>query len=138
MSAVIAAFCSSREAGSRGDHAPVLDDDVDAAFLEGRRIDAFDPSRRWRCRERAAAPALICDCELAVARDADRHLAAEDGGQRLAAAGEGDVVDLGRIDADRLGDQAGRDVVGAAGRAAGPGDRSPDRPSAWRPGRPSS
>ena len=77
-----------------------------------------------RDREQPQLPGLDLALELAEARDADRDLAAEDRRQRLAAAGEGDVVDLGRVDADRLGDQPGGDVVGAAGRAAAPGDRA--------------
>ena len=46
------------------------------------------------------------------------------GGQGFTTARIGDVVDLGRIGADSLDDQAGRDVIGAAGGATGPGDRA--------------
>ena len=51
-------------------------------------------------------------------------MAAQDLGHQLAAAGGGDVIDLGWIDPDLLGDQAGQDLVAAAGRAAAPGHRA--------------
>ncbi len=77
--------------------------------------------------ERASArslPAFDLRAELAVAGDADGDVAAQDRGQRLAAARVGDVVELGEVGADRLHDQPGDDVVGAADRSAAPGDRT--------------
>src|SRR3712207_9575126 len=49
---------------------------------------------------------------------------AEERLHRLAAARVRDVVDLPRVDAHRLANQAGQDMVGAAGGAATPGDRT--------------
>src|SRR5262249_41283340 len=46
----------------------------------------------------------------------------EEGRVRRRAAGEGDVADLRGHDAERLGDHAEEDVVGAASRAAGNGN----------------
>src|SRR5690606_39189730 len=112
-----------RKAGRGGDHAPVLDHDVEAAFLDGRRVDALDALTAGN-GDQAQRAGLYLGLELAVAGNARRHLVAEDRGKRLAAAGIGDIVDLGRVDARRLGDEAGRDVVRAAGRAARPGDRA--------------
>ena len=54
-------------------------------------------------------------------RDAHRRAAGQQGGDRLAAAGVGDVVDVGRVLVERLGDQAGQDLLGASGGAARPG-----------------
>ena len=123
MSAVIAAFCSAVRPGAAATMRQFSSaTSTPASFSVG----ASTPGSRSSPETASSAQLARLDLarELAVAGDADRHLAAEDRRQRLAAAGEGDVVDLGRIDADRLGDQPGGDVVGAAGRAAGPGDRA--------------
>ncbi len=72
--------------------------------------------------ERAQLAGLDLALELVVAGDAGRDAAAEHLGERLAAAGERHVVQLRRIAAGRLGHEAGQDVVGAAGGAAGPDD----------------
>ena len=58
---------------------------------------------------------------FAEARNAGGDLAAEDRRQRLAAAGERNVVDLLGVGADRAGEQRRHHVVDAAGRAAGEG-----------------
>ena len=76
--------------------------------------------------------------ELAVAGDADGDLVAEHGRERFAAAREGDVVDGLGVDADGLGEEARRDVVGAAGGAAGPGDGARIGLQLGRRGRPAS
>src|SRR3546814_19071897 len=60
--------------------------------------------------------------ELAKAADAGRHVVGQKRCERLAAAREGDVVDARGLDADLFGDQPDQDVVGTAGRTAGPGD----------------
>jgi hypothetical protein len=50
-------------------------------------------------------------------------LAAQDPGERLAAAGIADVVDAPRLDADGGRNEAREDLVAAADRAAAPRDR---------------
>ena len=110
-----------RDAGGAHHGAPVGDVEVDALLLQRRGVDALDALRRGH-REDAQLAGLDLAFELAVARDAGRDLAAHDRGDRLAAAGERDVVDLGRIAADRLGEEPDRDVIDAARGAAGPGD----------------
>ena len=72
--------------------------------------------------ERAQLAGLDLALELVVAGDAGRDAATQHLGERLAAARERHVVQLGRIAAGGLGDQAGQDVVGAARGAAGPDD----------------
>ena len=88
------------------------------------------PSRRSaeEMRERAEIAGLDLAGELLIAAHAGGDVAAEDRGQRLAAAGERHVVDAARLDADLLGDQADQHVVGAAGRAAAPRHRLRDLP----------
>ena len=124
------------EAGRRGDHAPVLQRHVDAGLLAAS--GASTPASRSSPETASSAQLAGLDLagELAVAGDADGHLAAEDRRQRLAAAGEGDVVDLGRIDARPPWRSARR----GCGRRRRPSRRPrrprPDRPSASRRGRP--
>ena len=60
--------------------------------------------------------------EFADAGNAGGDMAADDGGDRFAAAFEGHVVDLRRVNAAGFGDQAGEDVIGAAGGTTAPGD----------------
>src|SRR6185436_4104696 len=107
-----------REARGAEDAAPVAELDVDLLLLE--RGNALELLRR-RLRERAHLAGLDLLGELAQARHARGDVAAEDRGDRLAAALERHVVDLRRLDADVLGDEPDQDVVGAAGRAAAPG-----------------
>ena len=111
------------DAGGRHHRAPVGELDIDALLLEGRDVEAFDPRRRGD-RQRAQLAGLDLAQPFADAADAGGHVAAHDRRQRFAAAGERHVVELGRIGARGLRDQAGQDVVGAAGRAAAPGDRA--------------
>ena len=73
--------------------------------------------------EHAQRAGLDLRRELRQAVDAHRHLAAEDRRHRLAAARERDVVDAPRRHADGVGDQAGQDLIAAAGRSAAPRDR---------------
>jgi len=67
-------------------------------------------------------PAFTCSANSPYAGDAGRNLVAEQCRGRRSAAGESDVADLRGRDAERLGDHADEDVVGAAGRAAGNGN----------------
>src|SRR5256885_14153572 len=60
--------------------------------------------------------------ELAEAAAAHGDVAAQDGGDGLAASTEGHVVDLGGIDADFTRDHCRRNVLGGAARAAAPLD----------------
>src|SRR6185503_15838376 len=84
------------------------------------RSDALELLRAG-LRERAHLARLDLLGELAQSRYAGGDVPAEDRGDRFAAALERHVVDLRRVDADVLRDQADQDVVGAAGRAAAPG-----------------
>ena len=90
-----------------------------------RSVGTSRPGRRSALEMASArtVPASICGANSARPLIPDRHLAAEDGRQRLAAAGEGDVVDARRRDADGVGDEAGENLVAAAGRSAAPRDR---------------
>ena len=111
------------DVGADEQAAPVDQRDVDALRLQGRHLDAGQGLVR---RDADAAQLAGRDLrrELLIAADAGRDMATQDRGERLAAAGMGDVVDLGRINARRLGDQPGQDVVRTAGGAAAPGDRA--------------
>ena len=59
--------------------------------------------------------------KLAVAADPGRDVSAEERRDRFAAARERDIVDSPGIDARRLGNQSGEDVIGATRRATAPG-----------------
>src|ERR1043165_8756704 len=108
-----------RDAGRAVDAAPVADLDVVAELLHRRDVQALDALRRGD-GDRAHLAALDVGLELAVAAAADGDVAAQDRGHRLAAAAEGDVVDLGRVDADLAGQHGRGDVLGGAARTAAP------------------
>eukprot|EP01136_Pigoraptor_vietnamica_P037551 Opistho-1_new@105646 len=110
-----------RDARGRIDAAPIADLDIDAQFLQSRRVQALDALGRGD-GDGAHFAALDVLLELAEAAAAHGHIAAQDGGNRLATAPEGHVVDLGRIDADLAGDHGCRDVLGGAARTATPLD----------------
>ena len=65
-------------------------------------------------------PALMCSANSPRPDDTGGDMAADDRSDRFATALEWNVVDLGRIGADRLGDQPDQDVIGTACRAAAP------------------
>ena len=65
------------------------------------------------------SPASTCSPYSPTPEMPAATLPPEQRGQRLAAAGVGDVVDLLRVHVVGLGQQPGQDLVGAAGRAAG-------------------
>ena len=86
------------DAGRGHDRAPVGDLEVDALILQGRAVDVRQLGGRGDA-DQAQLAGLDLAFELAVAGNADRDLAAEDGRERFAAARERDVVDLGRVGA---------------------------------------
>ena len=125
MASIVASRrCPIRPIDSRRRHhgAPVLELDVDALLPQRRHrkarktLAARDGQRPHRAR-------LDLRRKLREPVDPRRDLAADDGRQRLAAAGEGDVVHARRRDAHGLGDEAGEDLVAASGGSAAPGDR---------------
>ena len=107
------------DARSAENAAPIGQLDVEALFLE--RWISVDFRRARHC-ERAHAPAFDLLGEFADAGNTGGNVAADDGRDRLAAAFKRHVIDFCRIDARRLGDQSNEYVIGAAGRAAAPGD----------------
>src|SRR5215207_4062191 len=85
------------------------------------KVGTSTPGRR--CGEvTPMARSLPVPFVLAVTGDAGGHVGAEDSGERLAAAGERYVVDLGCVGTGRGDEQRCHDVIDAAGRAAGEGD----------------
>ena len=80
-------------------------------------------------------PASTWSANSEMRRDAGVDGAGQDALLRLAAAGVGDVLGLGRDRRPRaLASQAEQDLVGAAGRAAAERDLAPGRPSCRRRG----
>src|SRR5882672_6505298 len=109
----------TRDCGCTKYTTPVAKYNVDALLLQ--RADAFNLRRR-RDAERAHAAALDVFGELAHTCNAGSHVPADDVCDLVAAALGSNVVDLHRIDADRLRNQARQNVIAAAGRTAIPGD----------------
>ena len=109
------------QAWRSGNHAPVLDNDVEAAFLQCRCIDTFKLLLAGN-RQNANRTGLNLAFEFAIAGNTGCYLRAEDGSKSFTAAGVSDIVDLGWINARSLCNQTSRDVVCAAGRTATPGD----------------
>ncbi len=85
---------------------------VGASMPRHARADDTASTRSW--------PAAICPANSRVAADRRGQLAAKDRGERRAAAGERDVVDARRRQADLFGEQPHQQIVGAAGRSAAP------------------
>ena len=81
--------------GAADHRAPVGEHEIDALLLEGRHIDAGQPLRRGHA-DGAQLAGLDLPFVLALAGDAGGDLAAENGGERLAAARERHIVDLRR------------------------------------------
>ena len=121
----------------RGDEAaPVGELQVHPALAQRGRVDARHPPRRGD-GQHPQLPGLDLLAELARAGDGERGPAAEERREEVAAAVERAVVDRPRVHADGLGQQVGREVVGAArarpARHRQPGGR-PATPPPARPG----
>ena len=100
---------------------PGWQDHINSLLFERRAIDSLNPLRR-RDADQAELPGLDLACEFLPAADADGDVASKDGTQRLAATSVRDVVNLARINANRLGDLPGQNVVDTGNSAAAPGN----------------
>ena len=99
--------------GWRDQPAPVGQFDVDALLAEAGHVDPVDPLL-GADGQRPHVAGLDLVGELVVAGDAGVDGVGQQRVERLAAAGEGQVVELRGVDAAVPGDQPGQQVVGAA------------------------
>ena len=114
---------SSRADAGRGhDRAPVLELDVHPLLAQRRDVEA-GKTVGARDGQRAQRAGLHVRRELGKAVDADGDLAADNRRERLAAAGERDVVDATWRHAHGFGHQAGEHLIASAGRPPAPRDR---------------
>ena len=111
------------ETRRRDDRAPVFQLNVEPLLDQGRHVETGQPPGRGNADGSKAARFDVLG-EFAVAADAGRHLSPDQRRHGFAAAGERDVVRPSRIDAGRRDNEAGEDVVSAAGRAPAPGHGS--------------
>src|SRR5829696_8579430 len=103
------------------DGTPVGDLEINPLVFQGGRRHAL--TLDWRGDgDQAQLAGLDLAFEFAEPGNTGRDLAAKDGCQGLAATGERDVVDLGRVGAGPLGEETRGDVVDTARGAAGPPD----------------